>query len=382
MKRYLAFTLAIVLALGVAFAGCSAPAPQEPSPTPSPTPTPTPSEPKQTIEISFGHHNPPQSWTTKVYLDPWMKLVEEKTGGQVEFVAYPSQSLFKMAEAMEAISGGVADMGWAGTHHFQGKLGLSLVTTLPFMNVPSPVEIDGKVWSAAAINSRITQELYDTIPEIQAEWDGVKLLFMHTTDPAFLASNKPVKTRADLNGLKIREVGGYPAQMWELLGASPIAKPMPEVYETAEKGVIDAAGLNWAAVSSYKLYEVFDYYTPTSTVCSSFFVAMNQDKWDSLPADVQDAIMSVSGVWGAMFAAQETYGPALEEAAFAEMEKEGKVMERIQPAPGEIASWKETVAGPVWDNWVQSMEEKGLPGQQVFDACKGLVDKYSQMTVE
>ncbi len=396
MKRLLLVS-ALVLTVGaLVLGGCAAPAPSpspapapapapaptaspKPSPAPSPSPAPAPAQPAaKPIELRFGHHNPPAGMTTQKFLNVWVKQMEDATKGKIKITVYPSESLFKQTQMIESVTGGVADIGWAGTANFQGRFPLTLVTTLPFLNVPSG-KVDGKSLSPAAINSRIVQELYETVPEIANEFKDVKLLFLHATEPAFLATTKkPVRNANDLKGMKIREVGGYPQDMWKSLGASPLNVTMPEVYEAASKGVIDGSGLNWAAVGTYKLYEVFKYFTPTGTVVTQFIMIMNLNTWNSLPKDVQDAIMSVCGMKGAEFAGDSGYGNQIKDDTFALMQKQGYKMEEVSLDPGELEKWKENAGKPVWDKWVASMNSKGLPGQKILDATLKLMDKYGK----
>jgi len=59
------------------------------------------------------------------------------------------------------------------------------------------------------------------------------------TAEAFLHSRKPVRTLADLNGLKFRTAGAWLA-ISKGLGAAPVTMPGGEVYTSLERGAIDA----------------------------------------------------------------------------------------------------------------------------------------------
>ena len=181
---------------------------------------------------------------------------------------------------------------------------------------------------------------------------------------------------SDLNGMKIRELGGYPSDMWKALGASPLLFNMPDVYDAASKGVIDGGNLPWAAMSTYKFYEVMKYYSEAPTTASPQFVIMNKDTWNGLPKDVQDAIMSVSGITGAEFSGESGWGADIKTELLAAAQKAGANLQSVPLDAGEFDKWKQIAGKPIWDRWVADMNSKGLAGQKVMDAALALINKY------
>jgi len=318
-----------------------------------------------TIELKFAHQNPPKGHTTVKFLDPWMKQVEEATKGRIKIISYPAQTLAKANQNFEAVEGGVADMSWVQLGYYPGRFPLTDVMTLPFIPIPG-----------AAKNCRILQELYETFPEMQKHYSTVKVLFLHTSDPYMLATRKPVRNQEDLKGMKIRIMGAEPSEAAKRLGASALFMPMPGVYEAAEKGVIEAAALPWAAVATFRLNEVFRYWTDVSTWLAPFMVCMNLDAWNSLPPDVQQQVMSVSGVKGAEFAGSSAWGPDLMEGIQARAKGTKAEMTRVELDEGEYAKWKKIAGEPIWEDWVKRMEDKNLPGRKVLNEALRLLDKY------
>jgi TRAP-type C4-dicarboxylate transport system substrate-binding protein len=218
--------------------------------------------------------------------------------------------------------------------------------------------------------------LVQNIPEFEKEFAGLKILFVYASDPYHLGSKKPVRNLADLKGMKIRELGGYGTDMWKLLGASPMFIPGPGCYEAAAKGVIDGIGLAWAFNSTFKMYEVLDYWTDVGTNLATFFLIMNQEKWNSLPPDIQQQLMSVSGIYGAEFAGDAQFGLAPKKELQNKIKREGKKWERVELDPGQYERWKEIAGRPLWDKWVAEMESKGLPGRKVLGEYQRLLEKY------
>ena len=165
------------------------------------------------------------------------------------------------------------------------------------------ITLPGLPFTTAENGSEVLWKLYEKFPAIQREFKDVHVCQLWTSHPYFLITNKKqVKTIEDIKGMKIRVTGGPPTEQMKALGALPVLTPMPDNYQSLDKGIIDGMGAPWEAILSFRLYEVVKYYTivPTSAV-SYFSMSMNQQKWESLPKDVQAAITSVSGLEAAKF---------------------------------------------------------------------------------
>ena len=359
MKKIYLVSLVIVLVSGLIFGGSAIAAPKKP------------------IELRLAYNGSPMSPACAKFLAPWAKKVGEVTNGRVKVTIYPSQTLCKVKEAVVATESGVADLSWVLLGLFPGQFRLTTVLSVPFVHVPTAGKIDGRTLSDAGMNSHILQELYETFPEIQAEWANVKVLVLHTSGPLFLLTrDKPVRNQKDLKGLKIRELAGPNVEMWKLLGAAPVIMPLPAAYEAAEKGVINAASIDWGGTLGYRLYEVFRYKTNIQTAVLSYSLIMNKEKWNSLPPDIREAIMSVSGIYGAELAGMGLSGIGTPNFVRARAKKAGHEMEEVSLDPGELEKWIEIAGKPVWGKWVADMEAKGLPGQKVLDEAFRLIKKY------
>ena len=110
-------------------------------------------------------------------------------------------------------------------------------------------------------------------------------------------TKRPINKVDDLAGMKIRSGGGISEQMARALGASAFVKPAPESYELLSSGVADGTFFPLESISSFKLDTIVKYATlfPGGFYSSAFGFFMNEDKWNKLSKQDQDAIMSVSG---------------------------------------------------------------------------------------
>ena len=374
MKKLFLIPLMIVLVSGLVLSGCAAPAPA-PTPAPAPAPTPPPAPAVKPVELSFAYHVPPVSGASRHVLIPWAEKVEKATNGRVKIVHYPAQSLCKIRETLEATKAGRADITWVVFGAvYPGRFPVTSVTSLPLLNVRSGT-VDGRTLTLGGINSYILQRLYETVPEIQAEWKDWKVLFLFGSPVSIFTAPKPVRTLEDFKGLKLKAFAGPTTEMCENLGAAPVRIGTPEMYGALQKGVIDGCMQSYPAVLTNKFYEILRYRTTTEITVSQMALIMNKDKWNSLDPDIQEAIMSVSGTNGAEFAGETEWGLAFHKVAKGKIKEAGYEIEEVDLDPAELERWKETAAKPLYDKWVADMAAKGLPGQKILDEARRLMEK-------
>ena len=123
-----------------------------------------------------------------------------------------------------------------------------------------------------------------------AEFDKNGWVFVgsNSTDIYVLATTKPVRTLADLQGMRIRSPGAPYARWAESVGAAPVSIPFSETYEAMTQGVIDGAMVSVNALVDMRLMDVAKYvieiplgaYTPTSnfTVRKAAWNKMTDDQ--------------------------------------------------------------------------------------------------------
>ena len=130
------------------------------------------------------------------------------------------------------------------------------------------------------------------------EFNGTHILYIYACGPGYFHYDKPITSVDQLKGMKIRCSGTSTAAV-KLTGADPIAMPMADVFEAAQKGTIDALLSPAETLEGWKHNELFDYSTfmPELYASDFFWVAMNQAKWDALPDDLKAAFESVADSW-------------------------------------------------------------------------------------
>ena len=101
-------------------------------------------------------------------------------------------------------------------------------------------------------------------------------------------STKPIRTVADMAGLKIRvSPGKIRVDTFQSLGAAPSPIALSELYTALQTHVVDAQENPLILISQQKFYEVQKYVSISNHIWSGYWNLMNEDAWKRLPADVQ-----------------------------------------------------------------------------------------------
>ncbi len=314
-------------------------------------------------ELKFAIASPEASSTVANVFKPWAEEVAKVTGGKVKIVLYTSESLCKIVDTMNAVRNGIADLGWAWAGLQAGVAPLSEVGMLPML------------YTRADVGSKAIWELYETVPEVTADYKGYKLITLFTCDAyPILTAKKAVRTMSDLKGMKVRAGAPVTVEFLNRLGAAPVMVRMGDLYLAMQKGTIDAMTAGGESILAYKFYEIIKYYTMPGLMPGGHFVVMNENVWNSMPPQIQQQLMSVSGAalstkLGRNFDAKHDEVPEF-------VKKAGIKAEFITLPPQEIELWKRTAGEPTWQQWAEGLEKKGLAGRKVLDHMKQLLKKH------
>jgi TRAP-type C4-dicarboxylate transport system substrate-binding protein len=271
---------------------------------------------------------------------------------------FPGGVLGKPADHWDMGENGVVDISW-GTHNYTaGRFPLTSAMDLPFLI------------NTGKGGSRALHEYY--LKHLQKEHAKVKVLWLQCPAPFHLhMTRKAALTPADLTGVRIRTGGGQLSEIVKSLGAVPVALSVPETYNAMERGVVDGTILPYEASKAFKLSEVTKHVVGVGIYTATQFTIMNLDKYNSLPPDLRAVIDELSGAWGAEFTG----------AAWDKAEEEGLAaikaarLEHHKLTDAQRTAWREKTK-VVEDEWVRTMEAKGLPAKQALADLKELIAKY------
>ncbi|HBB2222025.1 TPA: 2,3-diketo-L-gulonate TRAP transporter substrate-binding protein YiaO, partial [Escherichia coli] len=187
------------------------------------------------------------------------------------------------AQAMiSGVRGGTIDMEMSGSNNFAGLSPVMNLLDVPFLfrdTAHAHKTLDGKV------GDDLKASLEGKGLKVLAYWENG---WRDVTN-----SRAPVKTPADLKGLKIR-TNNSPMNIaaFKVFGANPIPMPFAEVYTGLETRTIDAQEHPINVVWSAKFFEVQKYLSLTHHAYSPLLVVINKAKFDGLTPEFQQALIS------------------------------------------------------------------------------------------
>jgi len=309
------------------------------------------------IELGYANFFPPTHVQAKLGAE-WAAEVEKRTNGKVKITYYPGGALLKGPKIYDGVLTGIADMGMSVFGYSRGVFPAMEVIDLP-NGYPN-----GKV------ATQVINDFYNTFKP--KELDKVKVLYLHAHGPGLLHTKKPVHRLEDLKGLKVRSYG-FNARMVSALGAVPVSLPQGGVYEALQKGVADATFGPAEVLKGWKQAEVIKYTIDCRSIgyTAGFYVAMNLDRWNALPKDVQGVLEQVSAEW------IPKHGQAWDDSDKAGIKfSKGLGNEVIELSAEESARWVKVVA-PVKEIYIEAAEKRGLPGKEYVDFVTESVKKNS-----
>ncbi|MEM1350762.1 MAG: TRAP transporter substrate-binding protein [Pseudomonadota bacterium] len=318
----------------------------------------------QEVTLTLHQFLPPQANVPKLILDVWADNVEEASGGRIKIDRFPSMQLGgRPPELIDQAIDGVADIVWTVVGYTPGRFPRTEVFELPFM------------MTNARAASRAYWEMFDTHMR-DADFKDVEILGTWVHGPGIIHANSEVRSPADLEGLKVRGGSRLVNVLLERTGAEPVGMPVPAVPEALAKGVIDGTTIPWEVTAALKVPELVGYHTEfpgNALYVLTFVLAMNKDRYDSLPEDLRAVIDANSGVEFSVFAGgvmEDSDAPARQAAL-----DNGNTI--VTLTTDEAVAWEE-VAAPIYDAWVAEMGEKGIDGQALIDEARSLIDQYTE----
>jgi len=274
----------------------------------------------QTI-LRLGHSGSPTS-SQHLAAQKMAEVVASKTQGALRIQIFPESQLGDDASAIAQVQSGSLDMVMAGTSAFVPLAPRLTEIDLPY-SFDSPVkawrELDSDFYGKSLLNEPLAH--------------GIKGLGFWEVGFRLISSNKGfVETPADLKGLRLR-VEGNPQQheYFRALGARPVSVPLGELFQALKSGKLDGQDFPLPITYSSKLYEVQKYVTLTRHAYTALMVAINLQRFQSLPPAQQQALLAAVVV-GRDF--QRDLNAKNEQEIIADLRAHDvQVLESIDPAP-------------------------------------------------
>ncbi len=176
------------------------------------------------------------------------ELVEKKSKGTMEVTPFmsgqlggelPVLGLLKIGKTEMSLTGGMYNGQYAPEYNaFNIPYLLTWEQTMEYTNGP----------------------LGKKIKELSLQKGGLVVYGPQYRAPRHMTSNRPIRTAADLKGLKMR-LPKEPAwlRIWSSMGALPVAIPAPEIYLAMKTGQVEAHENTLVSPYSRSMWEVQKY---------------------------------------------------------------------------------------------------------------------------
>ena len=268
----------------------------------------------------------------------WFKHFEEslkaKAGDEIKLHYFPNGMLGKEADACQQVKMGAIQLMISGT-----SIWATLVPEIGVLDLGYLFNNFDEV--GAALDGKAGEKLGSMLQEKA----GVAVLgFGYNLGARNIYTKKEIKTPEDLKNVKIRllPVPTFIAT-FEAMGAVPIPMPGGEVYSSLQMGVIDGVEHDAPTVLSSKYYEQAKFGYRTHHVFNPIVAVMNQNLLNTLPDNLQTAVMEAARE---ATAAERATAVEAEAKAFEALEAQGV---KFTECPD--GTFTEAVK-PVWEDFI------------------------------
>jgi TRAP-type C4-dicarboxylate transport system substrate-binding protein len=306
---------------------------------------------QQTVTLKFHTFMAPQSNVWLNMHKAWMNKVEQESGGRIKFEAYPAMQLGGTpVQLYDQARDGVVDVVWTLPGNTAGRFPRVEVFEWEYVQTMAP------------------DEFKDTqLIALQVHGPGA----IHTVD-------KPVKSVADMKGLKMRAPTRQVTKLMGALGATPVGMPLPGIPDALSKGTINGAVIPWEVVPAVKVNELTKFHAEFDPAggclyTTTFVMAMNKAKYNSLPPDLKKIIDNNSGL--------ETSG------WLGKVQQEGDVAGRKSASdrnnaiftvgPAEAQEFRRK-SRALEVEWIEDMNKRGFDGRKLIDTARALIEKHAK----
>lgn len=204
------------------------------------------------------------------------EILRERTGGRLTISRLGDSERDSESFTVAQLRNGALDMARVNLNVLNSFVRGSVLPTLPFL-------FKSTEHMRRTLDGPIGEEILAAL-----ERQGlIGLCFYDGGLRSFYSRSKPIRSAADLKGLKVRV---QKADSWAILlkalGAEPVVMPMGQVHMALQTGVIDAADGDWASYVAGQHYAVAPFYSLTQHSQPPSVLVFSQRVWRTLsPAD-------------------------------------------------------------------------------------------------
>jgi len=218
----------------------------------------------------------PDDYPTVMAVKFMSDIIKQKTGGKDSIKVYPQSSLGSEKDTIEQTKIGALDFVRINVAPMNNICPETMVPTMPFL-----------FRSVEHMRHVLDGPIGEEILKACEKQGFIGLAFYDSGSRSLYTVKKPVKSLADVKGMKIRvQQSDLWVSMLQAMGANATPMPYAEVYTALKTGVVDGAENNWPSYETSHHYEVAKYYAITDHSLAPEMLLMSKKVYDGLsPAE-------------------------------------------------------------------------------------------------
>jgi TRAP-type transport system periplasmic protein len=311
------------------------------------------------IELSYATSFGPEH-TFSIADQKWMSKIEKETNGRVKIKPFWGGTLLGPTDGADEVAQGVADIGQVNPAYAKSGYAFTKASFLFFYGASQDV------------GRHAMKEMLKKFPQIEQEYQGVKVLAWASGFDYQAISRKPIRKLSDFRGMRMRSTGQV-AALLKILNAEGVAIGGHETYVNIQKGILDGTIQPYETFKSGRLAEVAKYATALNLYRPhTGDRMMNLNAWNKLPKDIQKIFEDNIEYWG-----QELDNECIK--ANAEGIEIGKKagVEYITLSKEESKQLDQLIAQQALRD-AKDLDTKGLPGTKMYQEAQRLVKELSK----
>jgi tripartite ATP-independent transporter DctP family solute receptor len=205
------------------------------------------------------------------------EAVKKRTGGKHSIKVFTGTQLGGEKDTIEQTKIGALDLVRINSAPMNNIVPETLVPSLPFI-----------FRDVTHMRKVLDGPIGDEILKALEPHGFVGMAFYDAGARSFYNTKKPIRTPADMKGMKIRvQQSDLWVAMMQALGANATPMPYGEVYTALKTGLVDGAENNWPSYESSRHFEVAKFYAITEHSLAPEILLFSKKIWDTLGRDDQ-----------------------------------------------------------------------------------------------
>ena len=294
----------------------------------------------KTFKIRLAHNqtatHPLQVASLKV-----AELVRRDSRGRIDVSVFPASQLGSAAELAEGVRMGTVEMYGTGNGYIE-----TLAPQVGLVNLPGIMRDNDHAYKA--IYSFAAKDVFEKylLPA------GIRVVgFVSNDFRHFTNSKRPIRTLADMKGLKFRVPNSKTfINTVAALGGSPVPIDWSETFSALQQGVVDGQENPFVNIYTGKLYEVQKHLTLSYHMWDTYSLALNEKFYQSLDPALQKVVLD-AGRQAADLGWQELVRTNAD--AMTKLKEHGMLVTELNPKEVQAA------LRPTWDSWLERVGPEG-----------------------